>query len=156
MMKKEQAMMACVFTGILLSVFSGMQGYRVDASETEMAAPDSVEFEWISTPPGQRVIKVATETEIMVPFRVKTKGGVSRIKFSVPRKFIALGIRVRDSVVTVKSGIASSAVLFNVPRGMPLGRYDLVIMIIDPASNKEIGNGTIPFILLPRGVECMC
>lgn len=145
-----------MFTGILLSVFSGMQGYPVDASETERAAHDNVEFEWISTPPGQRAVKVTTETRIAVPFKVRVKGEVSRIKFLVPKKFMAFGIRVKDEVIAVKEGISGSAVLFNVPRGMPLGRHDLVIMIIDPVNNKEIGSGTIPFILLPQGIECMC
>ncbi|GAB4412846.1 MAG: hypothetical protein OHK0032_08940 [Thermodesulfovibrionales bacterium] len=157
MMNKEKATVAGMYIAIFLSVFLGiLPGYLVDASETDISTHGNVAFEWTSTPPGQRVAKVTTETEIAIPFKVRVKGDVSKIKFLIPKKFMNFGIRIKDEVVSTKNGISNSTVLFNVPRGMPLGRHDLVILIIDPMNNREIGSGTVPFILLPQGIECMC
>lgn len=46
----------------------------------------------------------------------------------------------------------SSAVLFTVPPGKPLGKFDMVVTAKDAATGKEIGKGSIPFMLLPPGV----
>ena len=55
-------------------------------------------------------------------------------------------------VVAVKAGKASSTVLFAVPPGKPLGKFDLEITAKDAATGKEIGKGKIPFMLVPPGV----
>jgi hypothetical protein len=66
------------------------------------------------------------------------------------------GIRIVPEQADMHEGTATSAVEFNVPRGMPLGRHDLSIMISDAATDREIGRGVIRYILIPSKVDCLC
>jgi hypothetical protein len=132
-------------------LFLFLTGLRTGAVASEIAG-----FEWTPQGPGQKVVKVITETETAVKFKVNIKGEAVKFRFSIPKKFTDFGIRVKNDVVESKKSIAESSVVFYVPRGLPLGRHDLIIIIIDATDNMEIGRVAIPFLLLPQGIECMC
>lgn len=119
-------------------------------------ASEIIWFEWTPQAPGQKVVKVITETAAVVKFKVNIKGDAVKLRFSITKQFTDFGIRVKNEVVESKNGIAESSVVFYVPRGLPLGRHDLIIIIIDATDNREIGRVAIPFLLLPQGIECMC
>ena len=115
-----------------------------------------VEFQWYPTIPGKTVQEVTTETEVAIPFKFRIKERVSLVIFTISKEYRAFGIRIVKRTAHVREGAAISKVDFNVPGGMPLGRHSLVIRVIDSDTGKEIGQGEIPFILLPSGIECLC
>ncbi len=121
-----------------------------------VGASEITGFEWKSKTQVQNVAKVITETVATVLFKVSIKGDAARLRFDVPKKFRDFGIRIDKEIVEAKNKAAESSVIFHVPRGLPLGRHDLVINVIDAADNRELGRVIIPFILLPQGIECMC
>jgi hypothetical protein len=74
----------------------------------------------------------------------------------ISRKDRSIGINISPEEVAVHEGIAGSSVEFNIPRGIPLGRHNLAIRVIEIGTDRLIGTGILPFILLPSGLECMC
>ncbi len=149
-----------VLVAILLAMPLGhLRGDIADAVEADVSAPKvepKVEFEWHHTMSGQTVEKITTETVVRIPFKFKIKGEITKVYFTIPPGYKAFGIRIESDVSEVREGGVGSVAVFNVHRGMPLGRHNLVIHIIDATNGKEIGKGIIPFILLPSGTECMC
>lgn len=131
--------------------FLFLSGIRTYAEASEI-----IGFEWTPQAAGQKFIKVMTETETYVKFKVDIKGAATKLRFSIPKKFTDFGISVINEAAGSKKGIAESSVLFKVHRGMPLGRHDLIILISDATDDREIGRVIIPFLFLPQGIECMC
>jgi len=126
----------------------------------EVAAGDSysgndLRLEWESEVPG-RVVKVVNGEPVRILFRVRTGERVSRIKFGISRKDRSIGITISPDEVAVHEGIADSFAEFNIPRGIPLGRHDLAIRVIEIGTDRLLGTGILPYILLPSGLECMC
>jgi len=139
------------FSIFILSVLSTCGPVFADAG-----APAVIRFRWEASEPGRTVEKIVTGERRTVPFYVSTTGTVSRVKFSILPGSGLPGIRILTEEANVQEGTAMSAVEFNVPRGMPLGRHDLLIRMSDPATDHEIGKGVIPFILIPSGLDCLC
>lgn len=119
-------------------------------------APAVIRFQWEASEPGRTVEKIVTGERRTVPFQISATGKVSRVKFSILSGSGLPGIRILTQQASVQEGTAVSAVEFNVPRGMPLGRHNLLIRISDPVTEQEIGRGVIPFILIPSGLDCLC
>ena len=139
-------------------LFFGLS-FGVPAVPHETAAGDApgsnLRLEWESAVPG-RVVKVVNGKTERIPFRIWIGENVSRIKFGISRKDRSLGITISPEDVAVHEGIAGSVAEFTIPRGMPLGRHDLAIRVMEIGTDRMIGTGTLPFILLPSGLECMC
>lgn len=115
----------------------------------------NLKLEWESEVPG-RVVKVVNGKPARISFRITTGENVSRIKFGISRKDRSIGITISPEEVAVHEGIAGSFAEFNIPRGMPLGRHNLAIRVIEVGTDRLLGTGILPFILLPSGLECMC
>jgi len=143
----------------LVVLFFGLS-FGVPAVPQETAAGESypgsnLRLEWESEVPG-RVVKVVNGQPKRILFRIWTGENVSRIRFGISRKDRSLGITISPEDAAVHEGIAGSAAEFTIPRGMPLGRHDLAIRVMEIGTDRLIGTAILPFILLPSGLECMC
>jgi len=150
-----QARVRRIFPVVL---FFGLS-FGVPAVSQETAANDypgnNLRLEWESAVPG-RVVKVVNGKSERISFRIWIGENVSQVKFGISRKDRSLGITISPEDAVVHEGIASSVAEFTIPRGMPLGRHDLVIRVMEIGTDRMIGAGILPFILLPSGLECMC
>lgn len=120
--------------------------------EKEALSLPSAEFKWTPARPGITQAQIALGRAVTLPFEFSITGNIPLVKLSIPKKFYEMGIVVGDDEVTVNSGKASSTVLFAVPPGKPLGKFELEITARDSATGQEIGKGRILFMLLPPGV----
>ena len=126
-----------------------------EAAAGESYSGSNLRMEWESEVPGH-VVKVVNGKPKRISFRIRAGENVSRIKFGISRKDRSIGITISPEEVAVHEGIAGSIVEFNIPRGMPLGRHNLAIRVIEIGTDRLIGTGILPFILLPSSLECMC
>ena len=140
-------------------LFFGLSfGVSYDPQAVAAGEPHSgsnLQMEWASEVPGQ-VVKVVNGKPERIAFRIRAGEKVSRIKFGISRKDRSIGINISPEEVAVHEGVAGSIVEFNIPRGMPLGRHNLAIRVIESGTDRLIGTGILPFILLPSSLECMC
>lgn len=150
------------YIAILLSAITLYVGYygmhSAEAMQRELAAQkeDTIVFKWVPTVAGRTAERVTSESVIVIPFEFGINGSMPKVKFMISKEYEAYGVRIKKETSEVKGGKAGSEVVFNILRGMPLGRHNLVIRVTDPSTGAEIGSGTIPFILLPSAFECMC
>lgn len=130
--------------GKVLSLTGGIS--RAGAAETPV-------FAWHANRPNITRAQIALGRAVALKFEFTVPGGTAaNVKFGIPKKFVNMGIKVDPGEVQVQDGMASAKALFTVPPGMPLGKFDMPIVAVDPATGKEIGRGAIPFMLLPAGV----
>lgn len=115
-------------------------------------AQEATNFKWRARRPGITRAQIALGRAVTLPFEFTITGDVKRVKFEIPKKFSDLGIDIMEDEVIVKNGMAASSVLFSVPPGKPLGKFELTITAKNAATGKVIGQGNIPFMLLPPGV----
>jgi hypothetical protein len=138
---------------LTMPLISGIKKTQTTVSlVSEAHAEDVKGFKWIPRRPGITRAQIALGRAVTIPFEFTVTGNVKKVKFEIPKKFTDLGIDIMEDEVAVKGGKASSAVLFTVPPGKPLGKFDMVVTAKDAATGKEIGKGTIQFMLLPPGV----
>ncbi len=114
--------------------------------------PASGRFEWSSS---GAPAKVVTGRKTEIGFEFQAPGEVREASFRISAGAERMGIRLVPVKAAVSNGRVSGKVLFLVPRGMPLGRHELTIEAFDQ-DGCPIGTGTMPFILLPSGSECLC
>ncbi|MFN3395453.1 MAG: hypothetical protein ACK4Z9_01495 [Thermodesulfovibrionales bacterium] len=115
-------------------------------------AEEATNFKWRARRPGITRAQIALGRAVTLPFEFTITGNVKKVRFEIPKKFSDLGIDIMEDEVNVKNGMAASSVLFSVPPGKPLGKFELTITAKDPATGKVLGQGNIPFMLLPPGV----
>ncbi|MHB8843586.1 MAG: hypothetical protein ACYC7L_02465 [Nitrospirota bacterium] len=133
----------------------GISNVSHEAAAGESFSGDSLKLEWESEAPG-RVVKVVNGQPKRISFRIRTGEHVARIQFGISRKDRSIGITISPEEVAVHEGIAGSIAVFSIPRGMPLGRHNLAIRVTETGTDRLIGTGVLPFILLPSGLDCMC
>jgi len=153
--KKSRIMLVFMVSLAFLTMplISGIKKTQTTVSlVSEAHAEDVKGFKWIPRRPGITRAQIALGRAVTLPFEFTVTGNVKKVKFEIPKKFTDLGIDILEDEVAVKGGKASSAVLFTVPPGKPLGKFDMVVTAKDAATGKEIGKGTIQFMLLPPGV----
>ena len=121
-----------------------------------LAREVNTKFRWFSAGNGYTVQRVTTETKTIVPVEVEVSGNITGVVFVIPPQFKTFGIRIENPSSEVKQGIARARVIFNIASGMPLGRHDLVIQVFERDGKTAIVSGTIPFIILPNDMECLC
>ena len=78
------------------------------------------------------------------------------MRFALSRSDREEGVSLLEEEVGAKDNVATSRLLLNIHRGVPLGRHDLYIQAFDAIKNKKIQTGKIPYILLPGDTECLC
>lgn len=115
-------------------------------------AEEATNFKWRARRPGITRAQIALGRAVTLPFEFTITGNVKKVRFEIPKKFSDLGIDIMEDEVAVKNGMVTSSVLFSVPPGKPLGKFELPITAKDPATGKVLGQGNIPFMLLPPGV----
>ena len=142
---------------LLAAVFMGraetglMDGAVLGISQA--GAAETPGFAWHANRPNITRAQIALGRGAALKFEFTVPDGTAaKVKFGIPKKFITMGVKVESGEVQVQGGTASSKVLFTVPPGMPLGKFDMPLVAVDAATGKEIGKGTIPFMLLPAGV----
>lgn len=138
---------------VLTMPFGGKEIHKVELAYVSTAhAEEATNFKWRARRPGITRAQIALGRAVTLPFEFTITGNVKKVRFEIPKKFSDLGIDIMEDEVTVKNGMAASSVLFSVPPGKPLGKFELPITAKDPATGKILGQGNIPFMLLPPGV----
>lgn len=140
---------------LLVGLSLGVSSVPHDAAAGEPGSGSSLRMEWELAAPAP-VVKVVSGRPERISFRIRTGENVSRIRLGISRKDRSIGITISPDEVAVHEGIAGSMAEFNVPRGMPLGRHDLAVRVLEVGTDRLIGTGILPYILLPSGLECMC
>ncbi len=144
-------MMSLAF--LTMPLISGLKKTQTTVSLVSVAyADEAKDFKWIPRRPGITRAQIALGRAVTIPFEFTVTGNVKKVRFELPKKFVDLGIDILEDEVAVKGGKASSSVAFTVPPGKPLGKFDMAVTAKDAATGKEIGKGTIQFMLLPPGV----
>lgn len=138
---------------LTMPLLSGLKKAQTTVSlVSEAHADEAKDFKWIARRPGITRAQIALGRAVTLPFEFTITGNVKKVRFELPKKFVDLGIDILEDEVVIKGGKASSSVAFTVPPGKPLGKFDMVVTAKDAATGKEIGKGTIQFMLLPPGV----
>lgn len=140
---------------LFFGLFFGVPHLPQEAAADARDPGSNLSLEWESEAPG-RVVKVVNGKPARISFRIRTGENVSRIKFGISRQDRSTGITISPEEVAVHEGIAGSSVEFTIPRGMPLGRHDLAIRVMESGTDRLLGTGVLPYILLPSALECMC
>ncbi len=145
-----------IFLMVLFVGFSfGVSSVLHEAAAGESSSGSNLKLEWESAVPG-RVVKVVNEKLERISFRIMVGENISRIRFGISRRDRSAGITISPEEVAVHEGIAGSIAAFNIPRGMPLGRHNLAVRVTEIGTDRLLGTGILPFILLPSSLECMC
>lgn len=148
-------MMICLVSCIVIGlgvIFTGLgiqEGPRPAlANETQ-----GVQFAWHANRPGitRAQIALGRATRLRFEFTLKNADG-KNVKFGISRKYAEMGISITPNAVTVANGMAKSRAEFSCPPGMPLGKFDMLVVMVDAKTKKELGRGIIQFMLLPAGV----
>lgn len=105
--------------------------------------------------PASGPLLVTEERPKVIPFSFRVGGSVSEVRFLISDRDKVKGITLLEETAKVKDGVASSRLSFNILDGMPLGRHDLVVQVLDAVRGAKICSVTIPYIILP-GAACMC
>jgi hypothetical protein len=115
-------------------------------------APETT-FKWTPAKAGVTKAQVSLGRAVVCPFEFGiTDPKIKKVKFSIKEEKIAkMGIIVADEEVATSEGKAASSAMFSVPAGTRLGNYELTIVAKDAATGEVIGEGIIPFQLLPKG-----
>jgi len=124
--------------------------------QTAMAAESTAAtFHWYANRPGIKRAQIALGRAVTLRFEflIKTKDRpISRVKFGIPKRYADIGIKIEPGEVSVVEGKAASKAVFSIPPGMPLGKFDVLIIAVDAKTGEELGRGEIPIMLLPSGV----
>ena len=133
----------------------GVSYHLQEAAAGESYSGSNLRIEWETEVQGH-VVEVENGKPERISFRIRAGENVSQIKLGISRKDRSIGINISPEEVLVHEGIAGSIAEFNIPRGMPLGRHNLAIRVIEIGTDRLLGTAILPFILLPSGLECMC
>lgn len=152
-MKDLKIILSIMIISLLIIPMAGKGLQKKELAYVSVAhAEEATNFKWRARRPGITRAQIALGRAVTLPFEFTITGNVKKVRFEIPKKFSDLGIDVMDDEVAVKNGMATSSVLFSVPPGKPLGKFELPITAKDPATGKVLGQGNIPFMLLPPGV----
>ncbi len=148
MLVKKRLLFGLAFV-LAVFIVQGETGLR-DGSRA--GADEKPGFAWHANRPNITRAQIALGRAVALKFEFTVPGTVANAKFGIPKKFVQMGIKLESGEVQVQGGMAASRALFTVPPGMPLGKFDMPVIAVDAATGKEIGKGSIPFMLLPAGV----
>lgn len=118
-------------------------------------------FRWISGNPGDRSVQVETGKTLVVPFIFRISDEIAETVLSIrDESWLKKGVLLKDPIVPVRNGIASSQVIFNFQpeAGIESGHYTLMVVARDAATGNIVHEGNIPFIvdMLDLIWKCSC
>ncbi|MEJ2688894.1 MAG: hypothetical protein P8130_02860 [Deltaproteobacteria bacterium] len=140
---------AVIGLGLIFTGFAHQNGAGTALAEVTSGA----EFAWHANRPGitRAQIALGRATRLRFEFKLNNADGQD-VKFGISKKYAEMGISISPNAVTIADGMANAAAEFSCPPGMPLGKFDMLIVMVDAKTKKELGRGFIPFMLLPAGV----
>jgi len=126
---------------------------KKEATKEAPASAPKITFKWASTKAGATKAQVSIGRGVVCPFEFAgVAPKVKKVKLSIKdEKLAKMSIIVADEEVAVTEGKAASSAMFSVPAGTRLGNYELTVVAKDAATGEVIGEGIIPFQLLPKG-----
>lgn len=150
---RHRAAVVCFYPVIMLLILVAASAVSAgDVFSWSVAAPTGASGQTSAGGP----LRVTNERPLTVSFSFMVKGDVSKVRFRISRSDRDNGVTLLDETAKVRGDVASSRLLLDIHRGVPLGRHDLNIEVFDAAKKVKIHTGKIPYILLPSGAECMC
>jgi hypothetical protein len=110
-------------------------------------------FKWIPRKAGVKVAEIPLGKSVVCPFEFGINDpAVSKVNFSIKDdKLAQLGIVIAEEEVAVTEGKAASDAMFGITPGTRLGDYELAIVAKNAETGEIIGEGVIPFKVLPKG-----
>lgn len=135
--------------GLIFTGFASQKGVRTALADVTQGA----QFAWHANRPGitRAQIALGRATSLRFEFSLQNANG-KNVKFGISKKYAEMGISIAPNAVTIADGMAQSMAEFSCPPGMPLGKFDMLVVMVDAETKKELGRGFIPFMLLPAGV----
>ncbi len=152
-MRDFRIIVTIIVLSLLTIPIAGKEAKKKELAYISVAfAEEATAFKWKARRPGITRAQIALGRAVTLPFEFTIRGNVNKVRFEIPKKFSDMGIDIMEDEVMVKNSMASSSVLFSVPPGKPLGKFELTITAKDAGTGKILGQGNIPFMLLPPGV----
>lgn len=144
-------LVSCIVMG--LGIFITGPGTQKGVGTALADEMQGAQFAWHANRPGitRAQIALGRATRLRFEFKLKNADG-TKVKFGISRKYAEMGISITPNDVTVTNGMAKSRAEFSCPPGMPLGRFDMLVVMVDANTKKVLGKGIIQFMLLPAGV----
>lgn len=144
-------LISCIVMG--LGIFFTGLGTQKGAGAALADEAQNAQFAWHANRPGitRAQIALGRATRLRFDFTLKNADGKD-VKFGISRKYAEMGISITPNAVTVANGMAKSRAEFSCPPGMPLGKFDMLVVMVDAKTKKILGKGIIQFMLLPAGV----
>ncbi|GBD98487.1 hypothetical protein BMS3Abin07_00501 [bacterium BMS3Abin07] len=144
-----------LYGGEVIPLNVSLDGY----TKTDIAtAADAAEvpfsrFIWYPSRSGikRAQISYSVAKTLRFDFIINKKTDISEVKFGIPRSYAKMGIRIEPNKVAVSNGRAGSKAVFEIQPGIPIGRFDMLVVAVNAKTGKVIGKGKIPFILVPAG-----
>lgn len=135
--------------GVTVSGNGGQKSTSVAFADVTQTA----QFAWHANRPGvtRAQIALGRATTLRFEFTVKNAEG-RQVMFGIPKEYVQMGISIIPKQVTIKNGMAQAKAEFQCPPGMPLGKFNMLVVMVDAKTKKEMGRGIIQFMLLPAGV----
>jgi len=122
--------------------------------EAPAATSDKTTFKWIPLRPGVTVAQVGTGRAVVCPFEFTVNDpSITKVTLSIRDDKIAqMGVVIAEAEVDVADGKVASEAMFGVPPGTRLGNYELAIVAKNAETGEVIGEGIIPFQIVPPGI----
>ncbi len=141
------------FLAIVFGVALAGSGLQKGTTVAFADGTGGTQFAWHANRPGitRAQIALGRATRLRFEFAVKNAEG-RQVMFGIPREYVQMGISIVPKAVTVKNGMARAKAEFECPPGMPLGKFNMLVVMVDAKTKKELGSGIIQFMLLPAGV----
>jgi len=123
------------------------------AGEAPPAVPGKATFKWIPGRPGITAAEVPLGKSVVCPFEFDVNDpAVTNVSLSIKDdKLAQMGIVIAEEKVTVAEGKARSDALFGIAPGTRLGEYKLMVVAKNADTGEVLGEGEIPFKVLPKG-----
>jgi hypothetical protein len=124
---------------------------------TETApAPSSAKavFSWTPARPGVKVAQVSTGRAAVNRFQFAINDkSITKVSLSIrDENVVKMGIVLADEELAVKDGKVATDAMFGLAAGTRVGNYELPIVAKNAATGEVIGEGIIPFQVVPQGV----
>lgn len=113
-------------------------------------AQEEVTFKWTPVKPGTTVAMITVGKATNLPFEFQVQDPrIKKVMLSIDDEFVKMGIKLTHKERAVVGGKVVSSVEFLIKRGVTPGGYELKIRAKDTITGNVIGEGVIPFRVVP-------